>query len=179
MVDVIKSNSERVKDVCLALKPLLGSKAEKLWRLYSISDGDDRREVEDQIELIASVHLKGDIDDRLPVFLPPSPLMADGEYRLGEVLYKGEPQHHFGLRELDWPQHISVFGRTGSGKTTLTWWLARRLQEHQKPFLALSWKREWRHLLSLPEFAGLRVYTIGRETIAPLHCNFLRPPLGT
>ena len=179
MVDVLKSNSERIKDVCLALKPLLGSKAEKLWRLYSISDGDDRREVEDQIELIAAAHLKDDIADRLPVFLPPTPSLADGEYPLGDVLYKGEPQHSFGLRELDWPQHVSIFGRTGSGKTTLTWWLARRLQEKRKPFLALSWKREWRHLLSLPEFTGLRVYTIGRENVAPLHFNFLRPPPGT
>jgi hypothetical protein len=179
MVDVLKSNSERVKDVCLALKPLIGSKAEKLWRLYTVSDGDDRREVEEQIELIAAAHLKDDIEDRLPVFLPPTPSLADGEYPLGDVLYNGQAKCPFGLRELDWPQHISVFGRTGSGKTTLTWWLARRLQEKGKPFLALSWKREWRHLLSLPEFAGMRVYTIGRENIAPLHFNFLRPPPGT
>ena len=178
-MEVIKSNSERVKDACLALKPALGARADKLWRLYVISDGDDRRDVEDQIELIAGTLLKSDIENRLPVFLPPSESVANGEYTLGDVLYNGNPQHKFGLREMDWPSHISVFGRTGSGKTTLTWWLARRLQEKGKPFLALSWKREWRHLLSMPEFADLRIYTAGREGIAPLRCNLLRPPPGT
>jgi hypothetical protein len=56
--------------------------------------------------------------------------------------------------------------------------ILRELKKHGKPFLVFDWKRNYRDLLSLPEFQDVEVYTIGRS-IAPLTFNPLVPPPGT
>ncbi|MGC9335125.1 MAG: ATP-binding protein, partial [Anaerolineae bacterium] len=52
------------------------------------------------------------------------------------------------------------------------------LVQHEKPFLVFDWKRNYRDLLTRPEFRDVAVYTIGRD-VAPLQFNPLIPPPGT
>jgi hypothetical protein len=56
--------------------------------------------------------------------------------------------------------------------------ILQTLVQHQKPFLVFDWKRNYRDLLTRPEFRHVEVYTIGRN-IAPLTFNPLIPPAGT
>jgi hypothetical protein len=46
-----------------------------------------------------------------------------------------------------------------------------------KPFLVFDWKRNYRDLLTLPEFSELHVFTVGRS-VAPVRFNPLIPPPG-
>ncbi|MGB7295228.1 MAG: DUF87 domain-containing protein [Candidatus Aminicenantales bacterium] len=101
-----------------------------------------------------------------------------GEYELGKVVYAGQECHPFGLRENEWLRHVGIFGTTGSGKTNCAFLLLRELAKKKKPFLIFDWKRNYRDLLALPEFKGLKVYTIGRD-VSPLLFNPLIPPEGT
>ncbi|MFA6187493.1 MAG: hypothetical protein WC770_09850, partial [Phycisphaerae bacterium] len=52
------------------------------------------------------------------------------------------------------------------------------LKQKNKPFLVFDWKRNYRDLVSLPEFKDVEVYTVGRN-IAPFTFNPLIPPAGT
>jgi hypothetical protein len=102
-----------------------------------------------------------------------------GEYVLGNVSYPpGKEYAVFGLREQEWIRHVLILGMTGTGKTNLVFQILNELQQHHKPFLVFDWKRNYRDLQQTTAFAGLQVFTIGRD-ISPLFFNPLIPPPGT
>lgn len=68
-------------------------------------------------------------------------------------------------------RHVSIFGATGSGKTTTAAILSTRLYEYRIPVLVLDWHNEYSHIL---KFLNLEVYTPGIE-INPLKLNPLPP----
>ena len=81
----------------------------------------------------------------------------------------------FFLKSLRLKEHILIAGRSGSGKTNLTFVLMQGIMARGIKVLALDWKRGYRDLMSL--YPELRVYTIGRN-ISPFRFNPLIPPQG-
>ena len=50
---------------------------------------------------------------------PPDETEVAGDYPIGNVMYPDKPYGTFGIREKEWLRHCGIFGKTGSGKTTL------------------------------------------------------------
>lgn len=87
----------------------------------------------------------------------------------------------FSIKINDLPRHIAVFGVTGSGKTTTIFNILAALSKppFSKPFLVIEpAKTEYRGLLGELEaepqncpVAGLQIYTLGNDNVAPFRLN--------
>lgn len=99
---------------------------------------------------------------------PRVPTEADS-IDLGSVLQFGRELETSPIRiaKADLTKHVFVAGVTGSGKTTTC---QRLLTESGLPFLVVEpAKTEYRALLD--KVGGLRIYTLGNETVAPFRLN--------
>ena len=172
------TNSANVRQLCLKLKPILGTKMDQIYSAYLAEDSEGRDQIENYVELLAAKYIPQKLGQPETILLPPSEEQAKGEYPIGQVCYSGKNLYEFGLREDEWIQHCAILGRSGAGKTNLGFSILRLLKHKDKPFLLFDWKRNYRDLLSLPEFKDVEVYTIGRN-IAPFTFNPLIPPQGT
>ena len=170
--------TERARELCRQLKPLIGEQADRIWMAYLAENEDGRQQIIDYLELKASSQFHGSLGSQGPGLVPPEPQEAAGEYVLGDVVYNGKTLCPFGLRESEWIQHAAVFGRSGAGKTNLSFIMVREILKKGKPVLIFDWKRNYRDLLSIPGFEKMAVYTIGRST-SPFSFNPLVPPRET
>lgn len=167
----------RVQELCRKLKPVLGSKIDRLWTIYlSESDPAGKAELEQTLELLAAKHLGQTYQpDRAP-FPPPSAAFSGaGDVPIGMVSYGQQNLYPFALKSGRLKEHILVAGRSGSGKTNLTFVLMQGLMARGIKVLAIDWKRGYRDLLALQP--DLQVYTVGRD-VAPFRFNPLIPPPG-
>ena len=167
----------RIQELCRQLKPVLGSKIDRLWSAYlAESDPSGKADIEQTLELLAARHLgKSYEPDRSP-FPPPSKKFAgSGDFELGTVSYGGRRLYPFYLRSERLKEHILVAGRSGSGKTNLTFVLMEGIMASRIKVLALDWKRGYRDLVG--RHKDLRIFTIGRD-VAPFRFNPLIPPAG-
>ena len=167
----------RAQELCRQLKPVLGAKIDRLWSAYlAESDASGKADIEQTLELLAAKHLGQSYEpDRSP-FPPPSKKFAHiGDIKLGTVSYGGRELYPFYLKSGRLKEHILVAGRSGSGKTNLTFVLMEGILSAGIKVLALDWKRGYRDLVS--RHKNLRVYTIGRD-VAPFRFNPLIPPAG-
>jgi len=167
----------QVQELCRKLKPILGKKVDRLWAAYiSESELGGRADIEQTLQLLAAKHLNTDYNiDRSP-YPPPSQQFAiSGDINLGNVSYGDREMYPFLLKSPRLKEHILVAGRSGSGKTNLTFILMQGIMARGIKVIALDWKRGYRDLMSL--YPDLQVYTIGRE-IAPFRFNPLIPPPG-
>ena len=178
MFEAKSGRMEYVRQLCRRLRPVLGPRMDEVFGAYCAEDAEGRQQLEIYLDMLCAKYLPQGLDDSEPVLIPPSRRQADGAYPIGQVSYSGKNLYPFGLRENEWIQHMAIVGRSGSGKTNIGFSILKTLAEHQKPFLVFDWKRNYRDLLTRPEFRDVEVYTIGR-TIAPLRFNPLIPPAGT
>lgn len=169
---------EYVRQLCRRLRPVLGIRMDEVFTAYCAEDAEGKQQLETYLEMLCAKYLPQGLDDSEPGLIPPSRGQAEGAYPIGQVSYSGKNLYPFGLRENEWIQHMAIVGRSGSGKTNIGFSILKTLVQHQKPFLVFDWKRNYRDLLTRPEFHEVEVYTIGR-TIAPLRFNPLIPPAGT
>ena len=177
-MDVFKTKTERVKQLCRKLRPIVGKKIDGIWQSYLIEDDKGKGEIEEYLQLLSASVISNRLE-RDEIFLfPPSEKIASGKYYIGDVLYNKKCLYPFALREKEWIQHVGIFGRSGAGKTNLGFSLVLELIKNNKPFLIFDWKRNYRDLTTLPEFKDLLVVTIGRNVV-PLRFNPLIPPKGT
>ena len=168
---------QRVQELCRKLKPVLGKKIDRLWSVYlAESDPAGKADLEQTLELLAAKHLGQNYEpDRSP-FPPPSKDFAkSGEIHLGKISYGNKVLYPFFLKSDRLKEHILIAGRSGSGKTNLTFVLMKGIMARGIKVLALDWKRGYRDLLTCQD--DLRVYTIGRD-ISPFRFNPLIPPPG-
>jgi len=168
---------QRVQELCRKLKPVLGAKVDRLWAVYlAESDPAGKADIEQALELLAAKHLNSSYQpDRAP-FPPSSRAFAEsGDVHVGAISYADRPLYPFYLRSDRLKEHILVAGRSGSGKTNLTFVLMLGIMNRGIKVLALDWKRGYRDLLSLR--SDIRIYTIGRE-VSPFRFNPLIPPPG-
>ena len=177
-MDVFEAKIERVKQLCRKLRPVVGSKIDKIWQAYLIEDNKGKEDIEEYLKLL-SVSVISERLEKDEIFLfPPSKETAAGSYYIGDILYNKKTMYPFGLREDEWIQHMGIFGRSGAGKTNLGFSIVAELVRHNKPFIILDWKRNYRDLVALPQFQDVLVFTVGRN-IAPFRFNPLIPPHGT
>jgi hypothetical protein len=163
-----------IYEICKKLKPLLGQQAENYWLAYLSADAEEKKEIADAIQLLAVQLLGLDFDNtKIHLSVPGEPI-AEGEYPIGSVLYAKKSLYPFGIRESEWLQHISIFGRSGSGKTNTVIQLIKNLLSHNKPFLIFDWKRNYRDLLTFQD-KKMFVYTVG-GSVSPFAFNPLIPP---
>ena len=167
----------RMQELCRKLQPILGRKIDGLWAAYmSESDRDGKADIEQTLELLAAKHLGQSYQpDRSPFPPPPEEFSKRGDIALGKVAYGGQELYPFFLRSSRLKEHLLVAGRSGSGKTNLTFMLMLGIMGRDIKVLALDWKRGYRDLLPLRP--DLRVFTVGRE-ISPFRFNPLIPPEG-
>ena len=167
----------RMQELCRKLQPVLGKKIDRLWAAYlAESDADGKADIEQTLELLAAKHIGQDYQpDRSPFPPPDKKFAKSGDIHLGTVTYGHRSLYPFLLKSDRLKEHILVSGRSGSGKTNLTFVLMRGIMDRGIKVLALDWKRGYRDLLKLQ--GDLRIYTIGRD-VSPFRFNPLIPPPG-
>jgi Holliday junction resolvase-like predicted endonuclease len=167
----------RVQELCRSLKPVLGKKVDRLWLAYlSESDAAGKADIEQTLELLAARHLGQNYEPNRSPFPPPTRRFAQsGDIGMGSICYAGSEMYPFCLKSGRLKEHILIAGRSGSGKTNLTFVLMEGIMDRGIKVLALDWKRGYRDLMS--RHSGLRVYTIGRD-VSPFRFNPLIPPAG-
>ena len=167
----------RVQELCRKLKPVMGKKVDRLWSAYlADSDADGKADIEQTLELLALKRLGVDYNiDRSPFPPPTREFAASGDLKVGTVSYADRPLYPFYLKSPRLKEHVLIAGRSGSGKTNLTFVLMEGMMAQRIKVLALDWKRGYRDLMAL--HPKLRVYTIGRN-ISPFRFNPLIPPAG-
>lgn len=106
----------------------------------------------------------------------------DDLVRIGAILDRGKPVgRDLMIRRPDLTKHGIIVGVTGAGKTNTCFSLLEQVWNEGKgvPFMVIeSAKSEYRALLKNPKFKGLRVFTIGDETISPIRLNPFQVPKG-
>ena len=155
----------------------MGRKVDRLWSAYLLeSEPAGKADIEQMLELLAAKHLGQNYEpDRSP-FPPPAKKFAEsGDIEVGMISYANRQMYPFFLKSPRLKEHILIAGRSGSGKTNLTFVLMQGIIARGIKVLALDWKRGYRDLMSL--YSELRVYTIGRN-ISPFRFNPLIPPEG-
>ena len=167
----------RVQELCRKLKPVLGARIDRLWAVYlADSDPGGKADVEQTLELLAAKHLAQDYQpDRSPFPPAPESFARSGDVPVGVVSYGGRDLYPFSLPSGRLKEHLLIAGRSGSGKTNLSFVLMEGIMARSIKVLALDWKRGYRDLLA--RHSDMRVYTIGR-TVSPFRFNPLIPPPG-
>ena len=167
----------RVQELCRKLKPVLGKKVDRLWAAYlAESDADGKGDIEQTLELLAAKHLGIDYQpDRSPFPPPEKDVARRGDIRLGSVSYGSRELYPFYLKSGRLREHLLIAGRSGSGKTNLTFVLMQGIMDRGIKVLALDWKRGYRDLMTRRD--DLLVYTVGRH-VSAFRFNPLIPPPG-
>ena len=171
---------ERIEEKLKLLRPVLPVKQWNGLRMMWLLEKDfrKRKQMEQLVDLLLAKHLPGLVMDQilLPVL---DPAQLGGQYPVGQAMYADKPVGEFGIKEGDWLKHVGLFGKTGSGKTTLAMRLLKEICRHDKPFLIFDYKRNYRDLLAHPDFKDqeILIFTVGRNDIAPFLFNpKVRPP---
>ncbi len=180
-----------INDLLLRLEPELGiNKIENLRLLYQIGDEDRKVRLEKLISLLAKKKVNDNLLDNQTMLPPSTRQECEGrkEAFVGTINYGKDqygddrPLYPLYLNYEDVKNHLLITGLTGTGKTTLGYNLLIELASKGKRCIVFDWDRTWRNFLSLnpqkyPFIDKIRVYTIGRNEIAPFSWNmFFYPP---
>ncbi|MBN2642785.1 MAG: hypothetical protein JXR78_14120 [Victivallales bacterium] len=161
-----------IEKVAEKLHPLMPETVQRLMKNREFADPDLKPLIEKQILQTAYQHL-GNFHNKLLTSLPPEK-KAKGEIELGTVLYEKE-KWPFGISKSELMQNMSIFGRSGAGKTNVSFQLLIQLIRNKVPFLYLDWKRTARHLI--PNLRSkINVYTAGRSLSEFVFNPFIVPP---
>ena len=155
------------------LKPLMPDQVLAWQRARDTAEPEFKSLLDKQI-LSTGYRLFGDFRDKILLSLPPEARIR-GPIRLGNVVFDQE-RWPAGLTSEELMQNMAIFGRSGSGKTNLTFSILEQLAEQQVKFIFLDWKRTGRHLLPYLKREA-RVFTPGRG-LSPFSFNPLIPPPG-
>jgi hypothetical protein len=161
-----------IQKILRKLEPLMPRQVEQWSRTLLVAQPEVRTLLERQIHATAR-KLLGDFTNRTLLTLPPREV-ASGSLHLGKVIYEQE-KWDFGLALPELMQNLAIFGRSGAGKTNVSFQLIEQLVAKKVSFLFLDWKRTARHLMPLLG-RKIKIYTPGRP-LSPFPFNpFLVPP---
>jgi hypothetical protein len=176
-----KIKMDPIEEKLKLLRPFISSQQWGYLRMQYIFEKDfkKKKEVENIIDFLISQHVPGLKADHI-LLPPPEKSRLAGEYLVGDVLYPDKPLGTFGVRENEWLRHCGIFGKTGSGKTTLAIRIIKELCRRKKPFLIFDYKRNYRDLLKHPDFKNeeILVFTVGRNDVVPFYFNPKQRPAG-
>jgi len=154
------------------LEPLMPRQVQRWRRTLLLAGSEVKSLIERQI-LATSVKVLGDFRTKLLLSLPPKEVAA-GPLHLGTVIYERD-KWDVGLKPSELMQNLAILGRSGAGKTNVSFHLLQQLVAKSIHFLFLDWKRTARHLMPLLG-KKIKIYTPGRS-LAPFPFNpFLVPP---
>jgi archaellum biogenesis ATPase FlaH len=163
------------------LKPILQKKQWDYLRLSYAMEKDFKKrfQIENLMDMLIANKVPGLQMDQI-LLPPPDMNMLCGDYLIGKISYPGNANGIFGIREKEWIRHCGIFGKTGSGKTTLMVRILKELCEKDKPFLIFDYKRNYRDLLKHPDFEkhNIMIFTVGRNDVVPFRFNPKRGPSG-
>ena len=162
-------NIEKIAD---KLKPLIPDKINHWIKNREFADPEMKTLIEKQILHTAYEHL-GNFHNKLLLSLP-SEKKAKGSISLGTILYEKE-KWAFGISKTELMQNMAIFGRSGAGKTNVSFQLLIQLLQNKIPFLFLDWKRTARHLIPNIK-ANINIYTAGRSLSEFVFNPFIVPP---
>ncbi len=154
------------------LEPLIPDQVRHWRRIRDTAGADSSALIDRAIAEAAHRHL-GEYREKILLSLPPKQ-RARGAFHLGTILYD-RPRWPFGISSKELLQGVAIFGRSGGGKTNLTFHLVRQLTESKMPWLFWDWKRTARHLLPLIN-ADVQVFTPGRSLSPFIFNPFIVPP---
>ena len=158
--------------VAARLKPLIPDKIAHLLKARELADPELKTLIEKQIVSMA-YQTFGDFHNKILLSLPPEN-KAKGSINLGTILYDKE-KWPLGLSYGELIQNTAILGRSGAGKTNVTFHILSQLIEKKIPFVFMDWKRTVRHLI--PNFKNkLNIYTPGRSLIKFPFNPFVVPP---
>jgi hypothetical protein len=169
---------DTVEELCKKLRPVIGEKVDKLWFSYLAGDATEKREIEAMLSLLYARTMNQRVDDGSIILVPPSEDIAKGDYPIGKVVYNDKELYDFGIRRSEIFQHMSIYGRSGAGKTNTVMKVIKNFLKDKKPFLIFDWKRNYRDILQIAPKDEILIYTVGRD-ISPIQFNPLIPPSGT
>ena len=162
-------NVERIAE---KLQPLAPEKVRRWMRTRELAEPDVRALIEKQI-ISTAYKCLGDFYSKILLSLPPEK-KARGVINLGTILYDKE-KWPFGISTTELMQNMAILGRSGAGKTNVTFHILSQLIEKKIPFVFMDWKRTVRHLI--PNFKDkLNIYTPGRALSKFPFNPFVVPP---
>jgi hypothetical protein len=172
---------DRIEEKLRLLKPVLHPSQWNGLRIRYIFESDFRKrmEIESMLDMLIAQHVPGLPSEQI-LLPPPDEKLLAGEYPIGDVIYPEKSHGRFGIRQKEWIRHCGIFGKTGSGKTTLTMNIIRELCRKDHPFLIFDYKRNYRDLLSHPDFKDqeILIFTVGRNDVVPFFFNPKQAPEG-
>ena len=156
------------------LSPEIGEEKANLilYKYNSLPNIRQKKKLEDHVRLLAYKLLGTDFEEKILLSPPPKESMSN-ENVLGEVVYNEKPLFPFGISNKELLMHTAIFGRSGSGKTNLSFKLIEELQKNKTPFMIFDWKKNYRSLISQDK--DILVFTPGSKT-SPFYFNPLIPP---
>ncbi len=162
-----------LEKVARKLRPLMPEDVDHWMRVWESGNPRLKNLIERKILNEAYRHLGTDFKSKPLLSLPPEE-KAKGALHLGTVRYEQE-KWPVGLQIPELMQHVGIYGRSGAGKTNLSFHLLRQLTNRGIPWLFLDWKRTARHML--PRMTKpVQIYTPGRKLSPMLFNPFVAPP---
>ncbi len=161
-----------IEKIAAKLKPLMPDKISQWMKTYELADPELKSLIEKQI-ISTAYQTFGDFHNKILLSLPPED-KAKGSINLGTILYDRE-KWPLGLTYNEIIQNTAILGRSGAGKTNVTFHILSQLIEKKIPFVFMDWKRTVRHLI--PNFRNkLNIYTPGRAISKFPFNPFVVPP---
>ena len=133
-----------IEKIAAKLKPLTPEKISQLTKARDLADPELKDLLEKQI-ISTAYNIFGDFHNKILLSLPPEN-KAHGTISLGTILYDKE-KWPLGISFKELTQHMAILGRSGAGKTNVTFNILGQLIDKKIPFVFLDWKRTVRHLI--------------------------------
>ena len=161
-----------IEKIAAKLRPLMPDKISQWMMSRELADPELKSLIEKQI-ISTAYKAFGDFHNKILLSLPPES-KSDGPINLGTIIYDKE-KWPLGLTYGEMIQNTAILGRSGAGKTNVTFHILSQLIERGIPFVFMDWKRTVRHLI--PNFNNkLNIYTPGRALSKFPFNPFVVPP---
>ena len=84
-MDIVETRTQRVKQLCRKLRPVIGPRIDKIWQVYLIEDNKGKEEIEEYLTLLTGSVIDNRFDKDEIFLYPPFQEKAAGEYYIGDV----------------------------------------------------------------------------------------------
>lgn len=161
-----------IERIAHKLRPLMPQRVSHWLRVRATADPDLKTLIEKEI-IQTAYNVLGDFENKVLLSLP-TPQKSKGQINLGTIIYEKE-KWPFALSLGELMQNMAIFGRTGAGKTNVSFHILKQLVDQNIPFMFLDWKQTARHLIPRLH-SNVNVFTPGRNLTNFEFNPFITPP---